>query len=253
MQILLACAKTMHDTSAVEVPQRSTPLFEADAHRFALELCRWPVSDLATALQCSDAIARENHLRYGRFADPDASIAAVMAYYGQAYKYLRAAEWTAADLLHAQRSLWICSFLYGLLRPLDTIHPYRLEGKVRLEATGDKTMFAYWRDRLTTVLIDAVRADDGVLLHLATEEMEHLFDWRRVEREVRVVQPLFYADQGHRLKAISVHAKSCRGAMARATILGRYTSPEELHGFAWQNYVFRPDLGDANHPHFISL
>lgn len=251
MQILLACAKIMNSVPAMAAPEVSVPLFDADANRFALELGQWTVPDLASALHCSDEIARENHLRYARFFDEGEKLPAVLGYYGQAYKYLRAAEFSAADLRYAQGKFWICSFLYGLLRPLDHIHPYRLEGKMRLEATGDKTMFAYWRSRLTDVLIGSVKADDGILLHLATEEMEHLFDWRRVCREVRVVQPLFYTDQGHRLKAVSVHAKSCRGAMARAALLGRYTRAEELLGFELEGYAYREGYGDADHPHFI--
>lgn len=239
MQILLASAKIMNGETAVSVPLSTNPLFIDDARRFAGELSQWSVEEIGAAMGCNAQIAAENKLRYARFMEPESTLPAVLAYYGQAYKYLRAQEFSAADFRFAQRHLLITSFIYGLLRPLDSIHPYRLEGKVRLSSTGDRTMFDYWRERLTDVLIGAVQSDDGVLVYLAAEEMKRLFDWRRVEREVTVVQPLFYADDGTRLKAVVVHAKSCRGAMAGMVIRERLRSVRplrafELDGYRWQ-------------------
>lgn len=251
MQILLACAKIMNRQTDVAVPFLSEPRFLAEANRFALELCHWSAGELSKALHCSEQIALENRLRYEHFLDESEKLPAVLGYFGQAYKYLRAAEFGASDFLFAQDHLFICSFLYGLLRPLDNIHPYRLEGNMRLESTDGLRMFAFWRERLTDMLIDAVRNDDGTLVHLATEEMEHLFDWKRVCCEVTVVQPLFYVDEGHRLKAVSVHAKSCRGAMAREILLGRHSKPTDLLSFQLDGYAYQGNYGDTLHPHFI--
>ncbi len=245
MQILLACAKTMNSAASCSaVPFVTEPAFAADARRFAAELAQWTPAELAASLHCSTAIAAQNVLRYQAFANPGEQLPAVLAYNGQAYKHLRAQEFAAADHEWAQRHLFITSFLWGLLRPLDQIHPYRLEGHVALDAAGGLSMMEFWRPRLTQMLVDAVRADDGVLVHLATAEMEHLFDWRRVRREVRVVQPLFMQDQGHRLRALAVHAKSCRGAMARDIIARRLTGVEQLAGFAHLGYSLRDTDGD---------
>ena len=124
-------------------------------------------------------------------------------------------DFTDADFRFAQSHLLILSFLYGMLRPLDMIHPYRLEGKVKLEAAGGKNLFTYWKDKLTDLLIRRVQKDDGILLHLATEEFEHLFNWKRVVKEVHVIKPYFYVDKGNEYKIVSMYAKGCRGAMAR--------------------------------------
>ena len=86
-------------------------------------------------------------------------------------------------------------------------------------------MFAYWKPLLTDLLIEAVHADDGILVHLATEEFQHLFDWKRLQKEVRIIQPLFMVDQESRLKAVSVYAKSCRGAMTSYILRNQLTSP----------------------------
>jgi len=115
-------------------------------------------------------------------------------FYGkcQAYKHLRADTLSDRALEYAQKHLWITCFLYGLLRPMDGIVPYRMEHCVALEATNDKPINQFWKDQLTKVLIRSVQADEGILMHLSTEEYEHLFDWKRVCKEVTVVQPLFY-------------------------------------------------------------
>ena len=135
---------------------------------------------------------------------------------------------------------------------MDGIVPYRMEHCVTLETTNDKPINQFWKDRLTEVLIRSVQADDGILLHLSTEEYEHLFDWKRVCKEVTVVQPLFYVRQKDgRLKMQAVWAKSCRGAMFRVILNNRIVAPEELSAFSYEDLEYAPQLGDANYPHFV--
>ena len=138
MQILLACAKIMNAQTSTQVPCTSRPRFEAEAEHFALEVSQWDVEEARNALNCSPQLAAENLLRYQSFREEDEKMPAILAYFGQAYKHLKAAEFSAEDFRFAQEHLFITSFLYGLLRPLDLIHPYRMEGKVKLEATADR-------------------------------------------------------------------------------------------------------------------
>lgn len=218
MQILLACAKIMNAQTDTQVPCTSRPRFEAEAERFALEVSQWDMEEVRSTLNCSPQLATENLLRYQSFREEDEKMPAILTYFGQAYKHLKAAEFSADDFRFAQEHLFITSFLYGLLRPLDRIHPYRMEGKVKLEATEERTMFDFWKPRLTEELIRAVQSDDGVLVHLATKEMEHLFDWKRVKKEVHVIQPTFYIEKNGRMVSPAMYAKSCRGAMTREII-----------------------------------
>lgn len=251
MQILLACAKIMNDSTPVATPFVTRPHFADDAGRFAAELSGWTVEELAAALHCSETLAKETKKRYLQFFDEGRQLPAVLGYYGQAYKCLQAGSFDEAMFRFAQDHLWIASFLYGLLRPLDSIHPYRLEGKVTLEQAGGLNMFGYWKNRLTGLLIGRVKADDGVLVHLATEEMEHLFDWKRVRREVRIVQPQFFVIKNGKLKNVTVYSKSCRGAMTRFIIAGGLQSPEALKAFEYEGFAFTEAFGDEEHPHFI--
>lgn len=86
---------------------------------------------------------------------------------------------------------------------------------------------------------------------ITTEEFEHLFDWKRVKEEVKVIQPLFYVDKGDTIKVVSVHAKSCRGAMTRYIIQNRLSHPSDILDFELEGFKYDKDYGDASHPHFI--
>ena len=252
MQILLASAKIMHDAlpTAPDV-ELSSPRFAHEAEAFARDMAKYSAETIAEMLSCSRQIAEQNKLRFMRFFEGTENLPAILAYYGQAYKHLKAETLTADDLHYSQQHLWITSFLYGMLRPLDGILPYRMEGHVELASGAGENMFGFWKCRLTDMLIEAVKADDGILVHLATEEYQHLFDWQRVRRELRIVQPLFYVRKGDNLKMQAVWAKTCRGAMTRFIIEHRISTPADLNAFSYEGFAFEPALGEADYPHFI--
>lgn len=252
MQILLASAKIMHDVlKTAPYVELSAPRFAHEAETFARDMAQYSTETIAEMLGCSQQIAGQNKLRFMRFFEETTKMPAILAYHGQAYKHLKAETLTEKDLNYAQEHLWITSFLYGLLRPLDGILPYRMEGSVELPSGAGENMFGFWKSRLTDVLIKAIKADDGVLVHLATEEYQHLFDWQRVRREVRIVQPLFYVRKGNDLKMQAVWAKTCRGAMTRFIIEHRITKPDDLRAFSYEGFKFEPLLGEADYPHFV--
>ena len=249
MQILLANAKIMYEKS--EVRPLTEPRFQAVANELAMEMASCDVDTLAKELDCSRKLAAENWRRYQRFSVAE-KMPAVMAYNGQAYKHLKARTLGEDALRFGLEHLWITCFLYGLLRPMDGIVPYRMEHCVRLALTDDKPINTFWKDKLTDTLIDGVKADDGILVHLSTEEYEHLFDWRRVKQEVKVIQPLFYVRQKDGgLKMQAVWAKSCRGAMVRFIMQHRITDPEELKAFSYEGFEYNPNLGEELYPHFV--
>jgi hypothetical protein len=252
MQIILASAKIMND-KLKSIPDvcLSTPRFQNEAEFFARDMAQYSTETIAEMLGCSQQIAAQNKLRFMQFFDERQKLLAILAYHGQAYKHLKAETLNVDDLNYSQGKLWITSFLYGLLRPLDGILPYRMEGHVELPSGEGQNMFGFWKSRLTDVLIDAVKADDGILIHLATEEFQHLFDWQRVRKEVRIIQPLFYVRKGNDLKIQAVWAKTCRGAMTRFIIENRITNPENLNAFSYEGFEYAPTLGEPDYPHFI--
>lgn len=241
------------DTKCRTAPELAgTPMFITEAEAFARDMTRYDDDTLVTMFKCSKHIAVQNRLRYQRFFDSDnPSAPAILAYRGQAYRHLMADTLTADDIAYADGHLWITSFLYGLLRPTDGIHAYRLEGSLRLPAAEGLSLFDFWRPRLTELLIRSVKQDDGILVHLATEEFQHMFDWQRVRREVRVVQPLFYIRKNGELKIRAVWAKTCRGAMTRFLITNRISRPEDMNIFSYEGFEHCPQLGEPDFPHFV--
>ena len=249
MQILLANAKIMFGRS--EHQPMSTPRFQAIAETFAKEMAGLDIDDMSQLMGCNRKLAAETVMRYKEFMASD-KMPAIMAYNGQAYKHLQAGTLSNESLKFAQEHLWITCFLYGMLRPLDGIVPYRMEHTVSLRASDDIPMNRFWRERLTTVLTDSVTDDDGTLIHLSTGEYEQLFNWKEVCRNVKVIQPLFYIRKSNgELKMQAVWAKACRGAMTRFIIKNKITNPDDIKAFAHEGFQYVPQLGEENFPHFV--
>lgn len=120
-----------------------------------------------------------------------------------------------------------------------------------LPAAGERTLFEFWRERLTETLMERVRQDDGVLVNLASGEMKRLFDWPRVVREVRVITPEFRVREGERLKTVVVYAKMCRGEMTRRILRERITDPEALRDFEWEGFRFDSGSSLNDQPCFV--
>lgn len=248
MQILLANAKIMLEKS--EIKPETSPLFQSVTDSLALEMSSMNVDELMQQLKCNRNIALENWKRYQHFFCTK-KIPAIMAYDGMAYKHLQANSLDHDALIFAQKHLWITCFLYGLLRPLDGIVPYRMEHGVRLNTINTRTLGQYWKDILTDVLIDSVKKDDGVLIHLSTKEYEQLFDWNRVKKEIKIIQPLFYVQKEYDLKMQVVWAKACRGAMTRFILENQISNTEELYTFSYKGYKHKPSFDETAFPLFI--
>lgn len=236
MQLLISCAKTMAEAPAVTPPRTTQPRFAAEADRLASRLAALPADELGRLLRVNAGLVAESRRRYLRFHDAPAH-AALTAYTGVVFRHIAPERFTPGEFEYAQRHLHITSFLYGLLRPLDAIRCYRLEGDVVLP-DEECSVFDFWRTRLTDVLLDAIRADDGVLVNLASGEMKRLFDWKRICREASVIEPEFRLDEGGRLRTVVVYTKMCRGEMARQLLCGRITDPAALRAFAWEGFRF---------------
>jgi len=133
MQIILASAKIMNDkVKSVPDINLSTPRFQNEAYSIAKDMAQYSAEAIAEMLGCTQQIADQNRMRYMRFFDDASKLPAILAYHGQAYKHLKAETLNVDDLNYSQGKLWITSFLYGLLRPLDAILSYRMEGNVEL-------------------------------------------------------------------------------------------------------------------------
>lgn len=218
--------------------QASTPIFQHVAEQTAIHLMKYSASELAQMLNINPQLAALNKLRYTHFLDPSPTLPAIFSYTGIAYKKLNATNLQIEQLRYADQHLWITSFLYGLLRPLNGIKNYRLEGGIQLLAYENKTLFEFWKPKLTQVLIDATLADDGVLLNIASAEMKNLFDWKRIKKTIRIIEPSFKVYKNGKLKTIVVYTKMCRGAMARHAIIHQVNTIEQLKTFTYEGFTY---------------
>ena len=244
MQILISSAKIMTGYAPREIPLTTEPAFQRQANENAAQMVAYSPEELMVMLHVNRNIAVENWRRYQSFHDGGIRQAAVFSYDGMVFQRLAPETFTDEELRYANRHLLISSFLYGLLRPLDLINRYRLEGNVVLSRHGGKSMFDHWKPVLTDWFIDKIKSDDGILVNLASGEMRNLFDWRRVKREVKIVTPEFKVEKDGRLKTIVIYTKMCRGAMARYILTNKLTDVDELKGFVYEGFCLDDTEGE---------
>lgn len=245
MLVLLSCAKTMSETSKVKVPLNTMPRFQKEASEIALRMSQFSVDELERLLHVNPKIAVANYQRYQVFHGKGAAeLPALLAYTGIVFKRLNARDFSTEDFEYAQERLRLTSFCYGLLRPLDTIRSYRLEGDVVLPELGEQTLFSYWQSRLTSLFIEDIKKAGGILCNLASDEMKGLFHWKRVEKEVRVITPEFQVWKNGKWVSIVIYIKMSRGEMTRFILKNRIEGPEELKSFSWEGFEFNESLSD---------
>lgn len=239
MMTFISCAKTMTGKSKQQVPFTTTPVFERNACENAMHLSQYSVEELERLLRINHKLASENYMRYQNFLSEDnTALPALLSYTGIVFKRINPKDFTLEDLAYAQEHLRITSFLYGLLRPLDCIKNYRLEGDIRLPEHGNQSMFDYWKPMLTEHFIKEIKKEGGVLVNLASGEMKDLFDWKQLCREVQVITPEFMVHKNGKLTTVVVYAKMCRGEMTRYILKNRIESPEALKAFEWEGFAY---------------
>ena len=220
----------------------STPQFLAHSAELIGVLRNQSAADVAELMGLSDALSTLNVERYRSWSPeftPSNSKPAVLAFNGDVYGGLDAATLTAADLGWAQNHLAILSGLYGVLRPLDLLQPYRLEMGTRLDNERGNNLYAYWGNLLAEHLNGQLAADRSpVIVNLASQEY-----FKAVKRQVllpRVIECVFEDWKNGDYKIISFFAKRARGLMARHAIKHRIATPVGLKEFNAEGYAFAP-------------
>lgn len=219
------------------------PDFQSDANRLAQIAKKLSVSDLRSLMHISEDLAKLNKARFDGFnkeSTPENSKQAMFAFAGDTYTGLDSASFDAADCDYAQGHLRILSGLYGLLRPMDRIQPYRLEMGSRLANNSGPTLYAYWDNKLTKALDDA--SQGNVVVNLASAEYFKAANEKALASPV--VTPSFKEDRNGELKMIGFFAKQARGAMARYIVKNRVKTVEGLKDFDLDGYTFQPSLSD---------
>jgi cytoplasmic iron level regulating protein YaaA (DUF328/UPF0246 family) len=243
MLLLLSPAKTLDYETPPPPVEPTLPVFAHDAAELIAVLRQQEPQQIAELMDLSDTLAALNVARYAAWrtrATPHNSKPALFAFNGDVYEGLDAASLSAADVAWAQQHVAILSGLYGVLRPLDRLQPYRLEMGTRLANPRGKDLYAYWGARIAVHLNQRLAGESRPLVvNLASQEYFRAVDRRALE--ARVVQCVFEDWKGGAWKVISFHAKRARGLMARYAIRKRARSPRALEGFDLEGYAFAAD------------
>ncbi len=255
MLTVISPAKRL-DLGPVTLPGGMTPTapaFAADAARLARVARRLSVDDLRRLMAISEPLAVLNRDRFRSFADDpqaDRLHPAALTFAGDTYIGLEARTLSEDALRWAQDRLRILSGLYGLLRPLDAIQPYRLEMGSKLATARAADLYGYWGKRLAQTLnAQAKTVGTAILVNCASQEYFGAVD--KSALTLRVITPVFLEDKAGDPRVVSFFAKQARGAMARFIAENRLTDPASIRDFDLGGYRFQPQLSDGDRWAFL--
>ncbi len=244
MLLIVSPAKTLDFDSPVSGHVATRPEFTRDAARLIDGLRELPSEAIRKLMSISPELAALNHARFRDWrarAPARATRPALLAFRGDVYLGMRAGDFSVAEFAFAQEHLRILSGLYGVLRPLDAIQPYRLEMGTQFANARGRNLYEFWGPRIADALEAQARATGArELVNLASQEY---FRAVAVERlSLPVITPVFKENRGGTLKIVSFSAKRARGAMAGFAIRHRLQRAAELKDFAEDGYRFEPAL-----------
>jgi len=242
MITIISPAKKLDKKTDREINNPTTPDFLKDSQELVEELRNLSPDDLSALMNVSRNIAELNYERFARWHTPftrENAQSAVFLFNGQVYQGLQAEDLEDDDLHFGQEHLRILSGLYGLLRPLDLIQPYRLEMGTKMSNPRGKDLYTFWGDKLTQNLNEYLQMHDSrVLLNLASNEYYKAVQKDKLEAEV--ITPVFKEKKGNQYRTVAVYAKKARGLMSRFILCNRLDDPEAIQSFDEEGYVFSP-------------
>ncbi|MEY4249757.1 MAG: hypothetical protein RJA87_1390 [Pseudomonadota bacterium] len=248
MLLVLSPAKSLDytplDQGGGPVPL-TTPQLKADIAELAKVTAKLSRQDLRSMMSISEKLADLNFERFKSF-DPacEDGLQAAMAFDGDVYDGLQARTLDRSGLDWAQDHLRILSGLYGILRPLDALQPYRLEMGTRLKTKRGSTLYDFWGARLAKALNEAAHSHpEQSLINLASQEYFGAVDAKALK--LKTISCAFKDEKDGKLRILGFYAKKARGQMARFAIDGRIDRAEGLKDFAGSGYRFQPTLSTA--------
>ena len=244
MLAILSPAKTLDYETPLKTKLNSQPIYGRESNQLIKTLRTFEPFEVASLMKISDKLADLNHKRYVEWRNKPAESKtrpAALAFKGDVYQGLEAESFNDNDLKFAQRHLRILSGLYGLLRPLDVIQPYRLEMGTKLKTSKGQNLYDYWGTKLTTGLNEALKeSKGGTLVNLASNEYFGAVQPKLLEGSLLNIG--FKEKRNGQLKFVSFSAKKARGLMAKFIIKERLKNPDDLKNFDLEDYKFNKKL-----------
>ncbi|MEM9508681.1 MAG: peroxide stress protein YaaA [Cyanobacteria bacterium P01_E01_bin.35] len=251
MLILISPAKTLDFETPSRIENYSQPDFLSDTESLVKQLRQLSAAEISSLMKISDKLGELNASRYQTWqSDFDITNAkqAILAFQGDVYQGLNAASFEQQDFDFAQQHLRILSGLYGILRPLDLIQPYRLEmgtklAHAKLKDLTANTLYEFWSDQLTQAVNQQLeQLDQKIIVNLASNEY-----FKAVQPKLlrgTVINPVFKDWKSGKYKIISFYAKKARGMMAAYIIKHKIVDPENLKQFSESGYSYNAELSE---------
>jgi len=244
MILLISPAKTLYEKSPIQFDHHSIPHFLPEAEKIVSVMKKKKPAQLARLMDISPKLAELNFRRFQEWSlpfSPENSWQAVLMFNGDVYHGLKAETFTNTEFATAQDHLRILSGVYGLLKPLDLIQPYRLEMGTAIGIARKKNLYEFWKTKITSNLNQEM-AETGQkeLINLASNEYFGAIDTKKIK--ARIITPSFKEHQNGQYQMISFFAKKARGLMSRFIIQNKITEPEEIKAFDLEGYFYNNQL-----------
>ncbi len=239
MLALIAPSKTQ-TLETREISLHSQPIFQEKTQELLEYLKAYSIDELCELMKMSQKLGEQNHQRFKNFITPfnhGNAKQAILAFQGDVYSGIEVDRYSDDDFSFCQSHLRILSGLYGALRPLDLMQPYRLEMGLKWQTDHWKSLYAYWTDELTIYLNKTCKEKDtSTILNLASNEYFKVINKKTLLPEV--ITPVFKEKTEKGLKIVAIYAKKARGQMVNHVIRERITDVEKLKDFKKDGYLF---------------
>ncbi|MFA9219842.1 MAG: YaaA family protein [Sediminibacterium sp.] len=242
---ILSPSKLMNESFESFKGEATSPQFISETDALCSELKKVSVDNWKLKMKITEELAMNTQMRFQKWNKKDLSkgIPAAMLFSGEAFKSLDAKSFSKSNWKQAQSSLRILSGFYGVLKPTDSVLPYRLMVGTPYKTKSGKTLYSYWSDTVTKNLESEI-SPSGYLLNLASDEYFKLIDTKNFNREILYFK--FFQAKGNELKSIPTFSKQARGSMARFVIESNAKSIADLQKFKEEGYSFNEKLSDEN-------
>jgi cytoplasmic iron level regulating protein YaaA (DUF328/UPF0246 family) len=244
MLVVVSPAKTLYSQCPVLFETASQADFLPEAKRIVAVLKKKKPRQLSALMGISPQLAELNYQRFQAWTSDNHSAnswQAVLMFNGDVYQGLQAETFSEAEFETAQKQLRILSGVYGLLKPLDLIQPYRLEMGTAIPIARKKNLYEFWKAKITAKLNQEFAESGGkVLINLASNEYFSAIDTKKLK--ARIITPAFKEHKNGQFQMVSFFAKRARGLMSRFIIQNNISDPEEIKAFDMEGYYFNNEL-----------
>jgi len=248
MIIVISPAKSLYDHCPIHIEKYTEIDFLPEAEKIISVMKKKKPGQLAKLMSISPKLAELNFKRFQAWSPtftPENSWQSVLMFNGDVYQGLKAETFTESEFEIAQQKLRILSGVYGLLKPLDLIQPYRLEMGTNISVARKKNLYDFWKTKITAKLNDGLLINDQkILINLASNEYFSAIDTKKLK--ARIITPSFKENKNGKYQMVSFFAKRARGLMSRFIIQNNISNPEELKAFDWEGYYFNNQLSGEN-------